>query len=1060
MAEVVVVGSNLLTVSDDYNWDGPVGVVMLVIWLLIRQGLLLRTETDGNSDMLVSWACDFYCVAYGMSVLTTGATLHLIPAAFVTRLRALACQLSCLADIALVSGLAVGRPSRCTLQDDGVSLARCCLILEVCWHIELILAAVLPGLLQQSVPPGFFGCAGEGDGLGPPRFPTIWPHLLPAVFAFPTMVMLQQYRMHDAPYWFFGFMFIIAPAFAWAVSGIFVGYIQRKLQLLVGVGMLRTGGALGVILCRGPQLHKPTTSTQSKKQDSDDEEPQAASGSGRIQLTPVALMVVAAITIGLFAGAWKTFKATLVVPSEPRDFFNERPKPVFVEGPLEGDPREFGVETSTTTTTTTSAAPLKPGQKPPPDPVASCLKVDRNTTQFVRCVDPTEMSEEGKTHVMYACDLTQLQGLQASVHSLVTAARHPKLLSVYIVVGGDPYPFAFTFGLPKDCLAVVTVQGALIRFVGVENTTKFQNIIPKLSEQMLKDRGNIAAVENYARFYIPEFVKTSDIVVYLDADTIVLDDIAELQQELRATNRTIGFVRRPLAEQKVLMKDFLRKAVRCKRGKPVKWSKAMLEHEAYNVGIVAINLARWQDKHMSKRVEELVALHNDCAGGIWLGGSQPPMLLAFFNEEVNDNTGPDYHVFGDKWNGDGLGWKTQMSMEGLLVKSILHWSGPKKPWKSHGLFKDLWQPSCDNFAGLFQVTVATSTTLPFIPGISDSPCPDLELLDDWTQAGRSRCEPRSTFGCDLEGKLWTSGGCEGMFFINGQPTWCGRPAGEPYPDNVCTSRCAASLPFPKKQWAANQTCQPGNLPPAHSRCNLVVMTTFFTTKRDWQRLSFVKPSYKKMQKLYETSMKMGVNVTMLYDKLPDEIVNKYSNPRFQFVKIDFRNYDRRLGVNDVRYFIFHDELKAKKNWKYVFLADAFDVRVTMNPCSQVRENQLYVGIEKDKLKGHPWMKQRFEKMGGKYEKWYNSINDELKILNAGLVGGNRKVMMEFFKLMKEAVLDPETTAFKQGMSLNLNMAALNYIVYHKFTNFSAGMPLHSRYKHYEDERQDVWFVHK
>lgn len=298
--------------------------------------------------------------------------------------------------------------------------------------------------------------------------------------------------------------------------------------------------------------------------------------------------------------------------------------------------------------------------------------------------------------------------------------------------------------------------------------------------------------------------------------------------------------------------------------------------------------------------------------------------------------------------------------------------------------------------------------------------------------------------------------------MSGVPTWCGRAAGQPDSDDVCQDICAVPRAPRRAPPGSPEYCGKGAMPEAAFSCGVMLLTSFFTTKMDWQRLKFVKPSFKKIQTLYSSALRRGLNVTMIYDQLPFSIISKYGCARFRFEQVNFKDFDKRLGINDVRYFFFNRLLQRYTEWRYVFLVDAFDVRVTANPCFGVKEGTLYVGSEKEKLRGHPWMNQRFAKMGGKYERWYKGIGDKLHILNCGLLGGSREMMLDLFKHMMRVVLDPATSVYRKGETINLNMAALNYIVYNRYnvSTISTGMPFHSRYKMYEDERRDVWFVHK
>lgn len=57
--------------------------------------------------------------------------------------------------------------------------------------------------------------------------------------------------------------------------------------------------------------------------------------------------------------------------------------------------------------------------------------------------------------------------------------------------------------------------------------------------------------------------------------------------------------------------------------------------------------------------------------------------------------------------------------------------------------------------------------------------------------------------------------------------------------------------------------------------------------------------------------------------------------------------------------------------------------------------------------------------------------------------------------------DPNLACRKANQDINVNMAALNYIVYNSFQNkIITGAPVHSLYKRLEVKRRDVWFVHK
>ena len=57
----------------------------------------------------------------------------------------------------------------------------------------------------------------------------------------------------------------------------------------------------------------------------------------------------------------------------------------------------------------------------------------------------------------------------------------------------------------------------------------------------------------------------------------------------------------------------------------------------------------------------------------------------------------DFIVFNSTWNTGGLGWRTNLKVESLKKKSVLHWNGQMKPWKPGGLYQELWQPHREKF---------------------------------------------------------------------------------------------------------------------------------------------------------------------------------------------------------------------------------------------------------------------------------------------------------------------------------------------------------------------------
>jgi len=694
---------------------------------------------------------------------------------------------------------------------------------------------------------------------------------------------------------------------------------------------------------------------------------------------------------------------------------------------------------------------LKPGAFAAPEaPAAITAPIvpvvdDKNCLNVHPNADSPDM-----LHVVWASDISQVEGVMASVASVVASTTAP--LTVHILVQEKwVKDFKERFGVHPECQGTVTVGGVLIRIYAIDGK-QIQRAVAKVSQSVLKQRGSIDTPENFARFYMHLLLEKT-IVIYLDADTIVQADLAQLQKQLKASGKTIGFVNR---HGNVKIDMFVRNKKALKMcGLHAPDYRKLLGMTAYNVGVYAVDLQRWSDKQMARRVEELVAQHNACGGEMWIGGSQPPLLLAFFVRPVGEPE--DFIVFDKAWNAGDLGWRDNLKEKTLRTNYVLHWNGNMKPWNDNGLYVSLWRPHRDSFSTLMRPYDAgrenlaaagkddakekkkRKSTTSMSPSMiaAQAKCPGVALLDDWTPEKDGRCEIGTSYGCsDAGGGIWAKGGCVGLFNVDGKVTTCGG------------------------QYTGQ--CSPGSLPQPAAKCGIMILTSYFTTRTDWQRKKKARVGFEKIEKLYRGIVQLGLNVTMIYDDLPEELIKTYTCDRFHFEQVNLNDFDRRYGVNDVRYYFFERLVRANAEWKTIFIIDAFDVHVAMNPCHGVKDGMLYIGTELDNLRKHPWMAARFKKMGGKYLLWFMKVQPKVKILNCGLTGGRREMMLQLLKRMCEVLKDPAIKIMqKKDEEINLNMAALNYIIYNEFAGkFAGNAPMHSKYKRYERSRTDVWFIHK
>lgn len=238
----------------------------------------------------------------------------------------------------------------------------------------------------------------------------------------------------------------------------------------------------------------------------------------------------------------------------------------------------------------------------------------------------------------------------------------------------------------------------------------------------------------------------------------------------------------------------------------------------------------------------------------------------------------------------------------------------------------------------------------------------------------------------------------------------------------------------------------------------VLLTTYFCRKTDPQRkehapcndFSYIRP-------WYESVAALGLEGVIFHDGMSDCFVERYETDRIRFEMVPPESF--RYSLNDYRFFIYLDYLRRHPDIGYVFMTDGNDVKVVTNPFPQLRSDRLYVGSEPGDARTNRWMQRRItllnrgsQEFAFRMSRWRTN-----PIFNAGILGGPYHLCVEFLDEMvrKFESLDPHQ------QELNLNMAVFNHTVYQRFRRrLVTGEPLHSVYKEFQQNRDDVWFIHK
>ena len=204
---------------------------------------------------------------------------------------------------------------------------------------------------------------------------------------------------------------------------------------------------------------------------------------------------------------------------------------------------------------------------------------------------------------------------------------------------------------------------------------------------------------------------------------------------------------------------------------------------------------------------------------------------------------------------------------------------------------------------------------------------------------------------------------------------------------------------------------------------------------------------------YDSVKALGIEGRVFYDNLDKEFVEKYTTLNIKFIKVEISDY----SYNDWRYFCFRNYLEENK-FDQVFLTDASDVTVVKNPAALFDEfPQTNYFLCKDSIKLH-----QFPYLNGHKQLGFDNyilffINQfEWDLINNGVIGAKYDDMMLFLNTICRLRIQMGNPGF------NADIWTANYIFRNLLSEKSLliGEPVTSRFKQYEINRRDVFFIHK
>jgi lipopolysaccharide biosynthesis glycosyltransferase len=239
-------------------------------------------------------------------------------------------------------------------------------------------------------------------------------------------------------------------------------------------------------------------------------------------------------------------------------------------------------------------------------------------------------------HIAYTFDSHYQQHFGASVTSLlVNAGSHRKHLSIHVVTEVATADF-------EDKLQQLRQQFQVGIHVYAPSVEQRQ----QLAQLPLRD---FYTHETYLNMLLAQILPDAvDRVLYLDADTIVLNDISELFAE-DTQGKTIAAVRD--SSQTTMIEH---------------WAPVKAIPLYFNSGVMLINLQQWREREYTKRCIEFSVTHFD-------------RLLFLDQCAMNLVLAGDVHCLPLAWN---YFVSPLFPVKYEIEPKVLHYIGVSKPWQS------------------------------------------------------------------------------------------------------------------------------------------------------------------------------------------------------------------------------------------------------------------------------------------------------------------------------------------------------------------------------------------
>ena len=198
----------------------------------------------------------------------------------------------------------------------------------------------------------------------------------------------------------------------------------------------------------------------------------------------------------------------------------------------------------------------------------------------------------------------------------------------------------------------------------------------------------------------------------------------------------------------------------------------------------------------------------------------------------------------------------------------------------------------------------------------------------------------------------------------------------------------------------------------------------------------------------------GIRLVVFFDSLPEDMISYLDTEYVDLIQVDPCNY---LSPNEYRWAVYKQFiLDSEVPIESIFFTDISDVIIRSNPFLCIEEHTLYSGDE-EVLWNTGWMVDRNPFYIANVDDYLEIFNQykSTALLNCGIVGGTIDIVTEYLNRIVDITEHTLGKPYETTDMVNHNYVARKY-----FNKIVHGAPVNSVFKKFQEDREDVWFIHK